>query len=128
MKPKFWHTKEFKELETKWYCELKKEKFNDIEERVNGTPLLRQRSNNSYGNASQIERENKLRYYELLGRYVHEEAFEDGIEQLIMQRKANGTTITLICKELEQMNERCYRGTVRKIIQKFEAKWKIKRR
>lgn len=129
MKPKFWQTNEFKRIEKEWYEKLKEEKFQDAEQTINGKALLKQQSSNCYRGKSKIERENKLRYYELLGHFFSEEKeFQDWVESYIMQRRSDGVKIIHISKELEWANERCYRGTIRKIIQKYERKWGIKKR
>jgi len=128
MKQKFWQTKEFIELEKEWYTKLEKSHFEDVEKQINGNGVLKQRASNCYRSIHQIERENKQRYYELLAQAVHNELeFRDSVERFIMERKSVGTTINQISIELEQVGERCYRGTIRKIIQKYERKWLIKR-
>ena len=129
MKLKYWQTDEFKKQEKEWYQKLEEEKFKDIEKIIGGRSVLRQRSTNCYRNSPQAVLEAKLRYYELLGEYTfRENGFRDSAERLIMQRRAAGVKIVDICKELEAMGERRYRGTVRFIIQKYEKKWQIKRR
>jgi len=128
MKLKFWQTKEFIELEKEWYLKLEKAKFEDVEKQINGNGALKQRASNCYRSASQIERENKQRYYELLQQALEDEVgFRDHVERLVMDRKASGITITNICIELDEMGERCYRGTIRKIIKKYEIKWRVKK-
>lgn len=128
MKPKFWQTNEFKRIEKKWYQILKDEKFSDHEQTINGKSILKQNASNCYRGKSKIERENRLRYYELLGHFFSAETeFEDWVESFIMQRRSEGVKIIQISKELELANERCYRGTIRKIIQKYEIKWRIKK-
>ncbi len=123
MKPKFWQTRRFKLLQDEWYKRIE----NDAEKIINGEHVLKQRASNSYRSINRIARENKQRYYELLGSYFHKEAFQDGVEKLVMERKANGITIRLISEELKRIGERCHRETIRHIIQKYEKKWGIKR-
>lgn len=123
MRLKFWQTKRFKSLQNEWYKKLD----NDAEKIINGEHVLKQRASNSYRSISRIARENKQRYYELLGSYFHKEDFIDGVEKLVMERKSNGVSIKLISDELRLIGERCHRETIRHIIQKYEKKWDIKR-
>jgi len=126
MKQKFWQTKAFKELEREWEFKLAQSGFSDAEKTVSGKRVLRQRASNSYRSERRVARENKQRYYELLGQFFHEEEFSDRVEELVMERRSRGVTITSISGELKEMGERCHRETIRHIIQKFEKKWNIR--
>lgn len=129
MKPKFWQTKEFRELEKEWYLKLAGEKFPDIEKEINGEGGLKQRASNCYRGASLTEVETRARYYELLAQGVHNELeFRDGVEKYVMEQRSMGITITQIAVQLKQLGERCHRETVAKIIWKYEAKWCVKTR
>lgn len=129
MKAKFWQTKEFKDLEAEWYGKLEEQEFTDIEKTVNGKNLLKQNASNCYGRASITTIDAKQRYYELLQQAFEEEIeFKDCIERLVMERKSCGIRIKNICLELEEMGKKRYRGTVRKIINKYEAKWGVKKK
>ena len=126
MKIKFWQTKEFKELEKEWYSRLKEAGFGDAEKEDSG--LLKQRASNCYRQEDAIRREAKMQYYILLGQALNQETeFRDDVERFVMERKAEGFTIERISEELKNRNERCYRGTIRKIIQKYEARWQVKK-
>ena len=128
MKTKFWQTDEFKELETQWYLKLEQEKFKDIEITKDGRSLLKQRASNCYRQESFSRREAKQIYYEKIAQGTHEEKhFKDDIEQLIMERRSAGVKLILICKELEDLGERCHRCTIWRIIKKYERKWLIKK-
>lgn len=128
MKPKFWQSQTFKELEKEWDEKLKESGFEDAEKAIGGIRVLRQRASNCYRSVSAVQRENKQRYFELLNSHSALELFEDRIEALIMARRASGYKIKQICEELRAMNERCHRQTIRLIIQKYELKWGIKKR
>lgn len=129
MKTKFWQTHQFKALEKEWYEKLKEQNFDDVEEKINGKDKLKQWASNCYRSQHQIARESKLVYFELLGQFLHKETdFKDEVERFIMLRKSEGAPIKLISEELEAQGERCHRDTVRLIIQKYEAKWRIKRK
>jgi hypothetical protein len=132
MKPKFWQTPAFKELEREWHDRLREAQFKDAEKLVNGRLVLRRSANglsDAYRDApSSIERANKLRYYEILGIGFNSTEFDDEVESLVLERRSEGTKIKHICEELRQLGERCHRQTVRHIIRKYELKWGIKRK
>lgn len=129
MNPKFWQTKKFKELDKEWRTRLESSGFKDAEElRGNGEIVLRQNSSNSYRNLSQVQRENRLKYYEILEAKLHLEQFENKIHRLIMERRAEGIQIKNISEELKVLDEACHRQTVRKVIRKYEIKWGIRRK
>lgn len=164
MKPKFWQTKQFKELEKEWEKKLSDDGFVDAEatptvaakksknnnrsihkktfERIKAHyksrrqhdiygRWLKQRSSNCYRGAADVVIENKRRYYELLGLHFHDHQFDDGIEQLVMERRAAGIKIRDISEELERLNgrpKRAHRETIRLIIQKYERLWGIRKR
>ena len=127
-KPKFWQTQTFKEIEDYWYGQLERFGFKDAEKTINGNSVLKQSASNSYRNAKQVERDAKLAYYSLLQGHCNQEAFQDDIEKLVIERRADGFKIKQICEELRSLNERSHRETVRKIIVKYELKWGIKKK
>jgi len=124
---KFWQTKAFKKLARVWEEILAKDQTTNAEKLVNGRLVLRQGATNCYRQANEVARENKLRYYELLGANFHREEFTDDVEAFVMEQRAHGIKIQRICLELKAMGERCHRETVRGIIRKYELKWGIKR-
>jgi hypothetical protein len=126
-KPKFWQTAKFKELEREWNERLARSGFRDAETTVNGRPLLKQRASNSYRGATLVERENKRRYYELLGVHAHAECFTDWVDCVVLHWRATGAKIKTISQILETLGERCHRETIRGIIRKYEMKWGIRR-
>lgn len=124
-KQKFWQTKEFKELQEEWNKKLSGAGFKDAEWSLK----LKQKASNSYRGANKLNRETKLRYYELLGIAFHAHVFEDPVEKLIMERKACGVTIKKISEELKILNEkRSHRETIGLIIEKYEIIWGIRKR
>lgn len=127
MKQKFWQTEEFRQLEKEWYERLEKNNFEDIEKTLNGKSVLKQRASNCYRSSSEAEREGKLRYYELLCHNFHKETqFKSEAEEFIIERRSQGLSIKRISEQLEIAGERCHRMTVRRVIQRFEAKWGMK--
>lgn len=129
MKTKFWQTKDFKKLEKEWYERLRQSNFQDIEEVVNGKSVLKQRASNCYRAEDPVRIESKRKYYELLSHHYHQEqGFRDEVEEYVMAMRAKGNSIEEISNKLVAAKERCYRGTIRKIIQKYETKWSIRRK
>jgi hypothetical protein len=127
MAKKYWQTEMFRALQSEWELVLKKAGFVDAEKLISGTLVLRQRASNAYRQASLLERQQKQKYYELLGAGFHAEWFEDTVEALVMERRSQGVSIKNICIELKAHGGRCHRETVRSIIAKYEAKWRVRR-
>lgn len=121
---KFWQSNKFKRLEKKWDEILKGSGFKDIE--WNRTKL-KQTANHNYWGMTQVQIENKQRYWELIRIRFHEENFEDNVERIVMARTARGSKQKEICQELATLGHRCHRNTVRKIQRRFEIKWGIKK-
>jgi hypothetical protein len=128
MKPKFWQTQSFKELQNEWEAKLKDAGFKDIETDINGNRVLGQVSSNSYRGVSDTEKETRVRYFDILRSRFHEESFLDLVERIIMERRIDGVKIKDISLELKAMGERSCRDTIRSIIKKYERKWYIPHR
>lgn len=124
MKRKFWQTEKFKELQRNWESRLKTSGFIDAE--VDGR--LRQNASNCYRTQILSVIENKLRYYELIGHYHHEEDFSDPVEKYVMERRATGISIKQIGKELKERGKKNSRETIRKIIRFYEKKWQLEKK
>lgn len=126
MKTKFWQTKEFEKLKRDWYGRLEKAGFKDAEEEIKGRTYLRQSALNCYRGNNETEIEGKQRYFELLGqKFFEEQDFRDEIEEFVMEKRVGGVKSVAISKTLERVGERCHKDTVRKIIRKYEARWKV---
>lgn len=125
MKQKFYRTKKFQALEKIWEKKLSDSGFIDAEKCLKGTRVLRQRATNSYRAEGQTRRENKQRYFELLGIHYHEEEFPNARHEFIIRKRASGFKIKEICKELKKSKQPNHRETVRKVLRFYEAKWKI---
>lgn len=127
MSQKYWQTKAFRDLQKIWNEKLREAGFEDAEALINGQLVLRQRATNSYRGISDVQRENKILYYELLAQNTYLEAFCDRVDRLVMERRSQGIKIKVISEELRQLGERCHRETIRHIIRKYEVKWKIRK-
>ena len=121
---KFWQSQKFKKLQSKWEEKLRASGFKDIEDEKN---RLRQNAGNSYRTTTHVLIENKRRYYELLAQGYHQEKeFRDTVERIIILLRYRGLKIKDICYGLEAINERSHRDTVRKILRRYETRWKIR--
>lgn len=126
MTKKFWKTQKFKSLKSEWEKKLRNSGFIDIEDERG---RLKQNAGNSYRTTVQVSIESKRRYYELLAQGYHKEkCFRDTVEKIVMLLRSRGVKITDIEKGLRSINQRSHHDTLRKIIRKYEARWKIKRR
>jgi hypothetical protein len=128
MNQKFWQTPEFKQLEKEWYKKLEKNKFKDIEKNKNHGFGGYQLASNSYRGASLVEREAKLKFYELMGEALwRENSFRDEVERFVMHRRSEGAPIKAICCELKEMGARCHRVTIERIVREYIDKWQIRK-
>ena len=124
---KYWLAKGFKELQKEWYRKVEVDGlYTDIEKVVGGESVLVQRASNAYRQASQVVRQNKLRYYQLLASHVNEEKWDDAVDELVMKMLAEGSKIKSISEHLKKKGHRHHRQTVRFIVRKYETKWNIK--
>lgn len=88
-----------------------------------------------YQNASNCYRtqvleviENKQRYYEILGQRYHAEDFSCPVEKYVMERVAAGAQNKEICEELKAAGKKHGRETIRKIVDFYKKKWRIKKK
>lgn len=128
-KQKFWQTKKFKELEEEWEKNLEKAGFKDAEKTIKGVRVLKQRATNSYRSATLVTRENKLRYYELLGIHLHQEKFPNEAYKKIIELRSQGKKLEEISKVSRILNrDKNNKETIRRIIKRYEIKWGIKKK
>lgn len=126
MTKKFWKTQKFKALRSEWEERLRQSGFTDIEDEKG---RLKQNAGNSYRTTTAAIIEGKQRYYELLCQGYHrEKGFRDTVERIVMLLRSRGVKIEHISLGLRAVRERNHRDTVRKIIRRYEEKWRIKRR
>lgn len=122
----FWRTKSFKVLSKTWNQKLEESGFLDAEIELKGDRALRQKATNCYRNASELERETRLRYYALLGYLAHNTSFPNDLERIVMLRHSEGVTIKEILEELMLYGIIRDRKTIRYIIRRWQAKWGIR--
>lgn len=127
MTKKFWQTESFRQIEAHWREKLQESGFIDIESTAG---KLKQNAANSYRTTIAEVIDGKLRYFELLGQGLNSENdFKDELEKHIIQRRAEGFKIEEISSELKSygLTRKTHRQYIRRVIQFYERKWKIKR-
>jgi hypothetical protein len=123
----FWDTKNFKKLAKTWDKKLKQSGFKDAEISLKGDRALKQRATNSYRQANELEREARLEYFSIMGKFAHNTCFNNLIEQHVMIRHSEGSTIKEILKELWKLKRITRnRKTIRFIIRRWQNKWGVK--
>lgn len=99
-------SKEFLELQEKWYSKLKKKGFNDIEDHDETyrpeRDLKEWHSSMFQVNNSPERFQEKVRYYQLAGQFVHEHEFKDELEKLIWQGHSEGLSTREISRRMNQ--------------------------
>lgn len=136
---KFWQSKKFEDLNTEWRARLKASGFIDAEKEVNGELVLAHNRASEGGFGSHLratpraQRESKAEYFILLFQHVtREQAFEDELDRLIMERTAEGRRIKEISEELKsalpegRLRSKHHRNTICFVRRRYENKWGIK--
>lgn len=144
--PKFWKSREFKNLQKEWEEKLKTSGLEDAEKEVGGERVLRQSADYAFRRkeTTEIVRDAKQEYFSLLSEWLHKEKnFEGEIkaqpvltglpcekvssDRLIMERTAEGKSIQEISRELKALGmEKHNRDTIRYVRRRYENKWGIK--
>lgn len=130
---KYWQTRKFNQLHDEWYEKLKSKGFVDQEKKIGSKYELIQQSSNVYRQASDVIRENKIAYFDLLQEHIAKDIFSNEVHKVIMERRALGFKIKEIVSTLEELGLRSDRKTknidrktIRYIIRNYEHKWKIR--
>ena len=118
MAKKFYQTDEFLRISKEWEKRLEKSGFIDAEKGQQTVIRYRQNDNEWI--------ESKALYYQALQECVSRARFDCEIDRIVMTLKAEGARITEICAALLANGFKKYRGTVRLVIRKYEAKWGIR--
>ena len=124
---KWYQTQKFKDLDYLWLQKLKESGFKDQEKTLGNDRVLTQKGSNAYRQAPQVVRDNKLRYYELIGQCVFSQKWTDDASRIIMFRRSEGVKIKDICLELKDKDLKCHRQTVRFTIRKYENLWGLRK-
>lgn len=115
---KFFQTNEFKELSDQWQQKLAESGFVDIENRLGD---LKQNAPNSYRQADKLIIEAKLKYFQLISRFLQEDESLSKLELTVMRMRSDGLQIIQIAKE-----NNIDRHTVTFIIRRCEHAWGIR--
>lgn len=122
----FWRTRKFKALSHEWDLRLETSGFIDAEVSLKQDRVLKQRADNCYRQASEIERESRLEYYLFLGHLAHNTVFPNELEKYIMVRYSEGAGIKDIVHEIKARGISRHRETVCHIIRRWQTNWGIK--
>lgn len=119
----FWKSLSFKALQAEWYQRLEKAGFQDAERLTGAEMVLKQRASHPYKGIPEFERDIKQAYFAILAQRLHETAFKDEIDKLIMTWHAEGHTVKMICEDLDNLGEPRNRNTIRYMIRRYEMAW-----
>lgn len=127
MKPRFWETNKFKNLETKFNNKLKDSGFKDIEKDYNGIRRIKSRADRVTRQPINIVAA-KIQYFDTLSMktFTHRFKPDQNVEELILSMRAEGKSILDIVKELKNKEIQRHRTTVTFIIRRFEHMWGIR--
>ena len=104
-----------------WEAKLKESGFKDAEHTVRGTRNLIT-SSNPFRNHRTEEARAKVEYFTFMYQHAYEEKYSSKVGETIMHMFVEGRPINEIAYTVKR-----YRGSVRKVIQKYEKKWGIGR-
>lgn len=116
------HNKEFLELQAKWYKKLEQSGFSDIEQnddnpgKVGGN--LKTWSGSFMANMEKTSFEDKQRYFELAGQFLHEYKFEDSSEKRVWELHSQGLSIREIARAIKKKS--LAKDSVFRIIKKLK--------
>lgn len=120
----YWKSDNFKALQKEWYERLEESGFEDAEVMVGSNMTLRQSATHPYRHCKgELDREMKAAYYNFIAQQIHEEQFEDEVDQLILTWHADGAEVNTICQKLDEAGKRRCRRTVRVTIRRYEMQW-----
>ncbi len=113
-------SKEFKELQAKWYAKLKKTGFEDLEQNEYSLRLFHSTYfSDSRRNDPQVVAA-KLEYYRLAGHFLYDHKFENALERTIWQMHADGKSIRTIEKVLKAKGQAVYRDLINRILMRLD--------
>lgn len=115
-------SKEFLELQTKWYKKLEDSGFSDIEQnddnpgKVGGN--LKKWSKSLLANIEKTPFEDKQRYFELAGHFLYDHEFADATEKRIWELHSQGYSLREIVRAIKK--KKFGRDNIFKIVNKFK--------
>lgn len=111
------NSKEFKELQAKWYAKLASKLFNDIER--NGHLKRSERFYALERCANEDVVEAKTEYYRIAGHFLHGHKFETVLEERIWELHAKGLSVRKIVTALKKKRFHVYRRKVDEIVRRL---------
>lgn len=112
-------SKEFKDLQSKWYSKLKKSGFDDIEVGEKRLRFVGSSWHSEYRRYNKDKIEAKENYYRLAGQFTYDNVFKDELEKHIWRLHAEGFSIREIAKILKK---KTYKAFVHETLQALEKK------
>jgi hypothetical protein len=106
------NSKEFKDLQRKWYAKAKKSGYEDIEQADGNLKVWHSRLFQI--NANDITGEAKKEYYRLAGQFLHAHKFENKGDKIMWELHAGGMSVRDIAKELKRLGFKTSRNRVHK--------------
>lgn len=122
-------TKEFKDLEKKWYDKLEKKGFHDIERTDAVGRESNRLKNDVIAHVLQTYTPEKFaikeEYYRLAGQFLHEYKFKSENERTIWKMHSEGTSVRDIIKALKKKGVTAYKdlvhGTIKRLAEEMKT-------
>lgn len=115
-------TKEFRELQSKWYKKLRQQGFEDLERKAGRLKTGALQNISHLYNTEQFNI--KEEYYRLAGQFLHEHKFKSGIEKKIWELHSEGMSIRNIVKKLKHRGVTAYKDLVEGVIKRMREEMK----
>jgi len=117
------NSKEFKELQAKWYKKLEKSGFKDAET-VEGyhepyRPLRQWHASCFFLRHAPLRREAKTEYYRLAGQFLYDNTFKSKLEMRMWELHAEGKSIREIVRIMNKPKKRTYKRKVHETLQQL---------
>jgi hypothetical protein len=107
-------TKEFKELQAKWYAKLEKKGFVDVEQDEDKLKAWHSHRFQNQNNTNDMEA--KQEYYRMAGIFLYEHEFKDDWERKVWELHSDGVVSSEISKILKKLNMKHYEDGVYKTV------------
>lgn len=111
------NSKDFKDLQAKWYKKLKNSGFEDAEQ---DETQLKSWSNNYFTLRHDIKSfKHKERYYQLAGQFLFSHTFPRIADKLVWQLHSEGHTVRKIAKLLKKQGISFHPARIQQLIKKY---------
>jgi len=122
--------KTLKELQSEWYDKLKKDGFEDIENKNNelvshaSSMFYRGRRNNMSFTQIMTDIESKQDYYSLASEFLHAYKFRRPVDKFIWEQHCEGVSYRDISKKLAEKGIKLTRNPIGDIVKKLRVEMK----